>query len=161
MKRSANISGDLNHRYILGRTWGVGAHMGFIGLNPSTADADIDDPTIRRLIGFAKSRSMAGLMVANLYSFRATDPKKLRGLANGGVGAYTDRYIDEVIARCDVVLCGWGAVHRSHQARADEIRGRVSRAGKAWCLGFTKHGEPRHPLYVRADSPFFRIVAEA
>lgn len=159
MYKSANISGDLNHRWILERAWEIGGpgSLGFIGLNPSTADADIDDPTIRRLIGFAQREGKRGLLVANLYSFRATDPKKLLTLANGGIGAYTDRYIDEVIAKCRVVLCGWGAVHKSQEARAHEVMRRVACTGRAYCLGLTKSGQPRHPLYMRADTPLVHI----
>ena len=79
MKKHAVISHDDKYRYQLSRIWDEEKPMVlFIMLNPSTADADVDDPTIRRVVNFAKSWGYGGVFVGNLYAFRSTDPKVLR-----------------------------------------------------------------------------------
>jgi hypothetical protein len=78
MKKDAKLSDDKLYRYQLSRIWDeTKPKVLFIMLNPSTADADVDDPTIRRVINFAKSWNYGGVYVVNLYAFRSTDPKGL------------------------------------------------------------------------------------
>jgi hypothetical protein len=122
----------------------------FIMLNPSIADATIDDPTIRRCIGFAKAWSCTELTVVNLFALRATDPKALAAHADP-VGPDNDRHIGEQVDahRLGVVVCAWGA-HAFAQERAKVIRAAIT---GLQCLGVTKDGSPRHPLYVKADQP--------
>ena len=119
----------------------------FVGLNPSTADETQDDPTIRRCIGFARGWGFARLKMVNLYAFRATDPRGLRE-AEDPIGPENDHVLSVVFGGSDLTVAAWG-VHadpeRVAAVMAWPLRPRV-------CLGLTKGGAPRHPLYVRADT---------
>jgi len=135
------------YRWWLSRTWGAAAPMVFIGLNPSTADASLDDPTIRRCIGFARREGCGGLVMLNLFALRSTDPVLLYPAANP-VGTDNDRHIRE--RAVGTVVAAWGA-HPLAAARAKEVQALLT--VPLLCLGTTKDGSPRHPLYVRADAP--------
>ena len=148
INRSAVISDDGLYRYRLDRWWGEGPRVAWIMLNPSTADADVDDPTIRRCIGFTKAWGYDGLTVVNLYPFRATKPRDLyhwlRNRPNGLAVNRNSSVLDEVASVAPLVVTAWGA-------NADP--GDVLPPPPDWChLGLTKGGHPRHPLYVRADT---------
>lgn len=136
-----------NYRHMLWRYWGPErAFLHICGLNPSTADHQKDDPTIRREIDFAKRWGFDGLLKTNLFDLRATDPKvmmaHLRPCSHDN-----DNYIYACVIRSGLDLAAWG-VHGSHNNRASEIAPKYM-----WrCLGKTKDGFPRHPLYVRADT---------
>ncbi len=144
---SAVISDCTKYRYWLERDKGVNPLV-FVMLNPSTADAELDDPTIRRCRRFAADNGYTGIVVVNLYAFRATKPKDLF-LATDPIGLYNNRYIDEA-ARAGDVCCAWGA--NADLARAEDVINIIRAAGcNPKCLGTTKDGSPRHPLYVKAD----------
>lgn len=122
----------------------------FVMLNPSTADANIDDPTIRRCIGFAQSWDCAGLTVANLYALRATDPRELWS-CDDPVGPDNDKHLLSLILEYEDVVCAWGANAKPERVKQFlEIADRP--CVRLWCLGTTKAGAPRHPLYLRADA---------
>lgn len=146
MVRTAQISEDGRYRYMLGRSWGAGHRARFIMLNPSTADASQDDPTIRRCIGFARRWGLGGITVVNLYAYRATNPREL-GDVEDPVGPENDRWIRWAVAGPGPVVAAWG-VHGS-PVRAGQV---LRIAGDVECLGVTKAGAPRHPLYVRGDT---------
>ena len=118
-------------------------------LNPSTADERRDDPTIRRCVGFARRWGFGGVEIVNLFALRASDPRVLRR-AGDPVGAANDRHIARAAARATLVVLAWGACGRL-RGRSAEIRARLSRPAPR-CLGLTRSGEPRHPLYLRADA---------
>jgi hypothetical protein len=120
--------------------------VAFIGLNPSTADETTDDPTIRRCIDFARRWGYARLTMINLYAFRATDPRDLRA-ASDPVGPDNDCTIAKVVGGVDLVVVAWG-VHADSE-RAARV---LALIGAPHCLGTTKAGAPRHPLYVRATT---------
>lgn len=122
----------------------------FIMLNPSIADASIDDPTIRRCIGFAKLWQCTSLTVVNLFALRSTDPEALAKHADP-VGPENDTYLSRLAFshRFGVVVCAWGS-HPFAKERAQAVREAFTGAS---CLGITKNGSPRHPLYVKADQP--------
>ncbi|MEM1183680.1 MAG: DUF1643 domain-containing protein [Planctomycetota bacterium] len=147
--RGATISDCARYRYSLWRRWADGPSLVFIGLNPSTADADLDDPTIRRCVGFAKRDGYGGLHMLNLYAFRSTDPKRVVE-AEDAVGPDNDAALREGTDAADVVA-SWGAIHWS-TIRATRVLSMID-PKNLWCLGRTKHGHPRHPLYVKADRP--------
>lgn len=161
MERDATISECGRFRYRLGRRWGPGQYLLFIMLNPSTADADVDDPTIRRCIRFARDHNYDGIQVVNLYAYRATDPRDLKA-AGYPVGPDNDNHIKAAIQGAGAVCVAWGDRARG-QARPDEVLDLISRAGRAvTCLAVTKQGLPSHPLMLAAScrlSPFGRAGA--
>ena len=153
MLREAEISADERYRYLLRREWMPGDTFGVIMLNPSTADAQRDDPTIRRLIGFAGSNGCGSLLVANLFALRATDPQELLR-ADDPVGPGNDQAIIDVLASCKVVIAAWGTFpkHGSLHHRTVAVSLLATQHDTAlYCLGHTAEGYPRHPLYLRSD----------
>lgn len=123
----------------------------FIGLNPSTADETKDDPTIRRCIGFARVREASGLVMANLFAYRATDPYIMRQ-ADDPIGPDNDSWLTFLALRATYVIAAWG-VHGSFQGRDQEVLKLLAgKRIKVSCLGTTKAGLPRHPLYLRSDT---------
>ena len=139
---SAIIEGP--YRYLLERDLGGGVgRVTFVMLNPSTADAEKDDPTIRRCIGFATDWGYGELAVVNLYAWRATDPKEL-AKADDPIGPDNDTWISDVIAESRLTIAAWGA-HPMAKERTDALRWS---AHKPQCLAYNKDGSPRHPLYV-------------
>lgn len=146
--------GSSEYRYLLHRSLpGVGrARVVWLMLNPSTADEDRDDPTIRRCAGFSRRAGAAGLTVVNLYALRAVHPARL-WCHPDPVGADNDATLVAVLAAAATggwpVICGWGTAARSDRVRA--VVGLACAAGvPLLALGRTRGGHPRHPLYVPA-----------
>jgi hypothetical protein len=151
MQRAAAISACGRYRYVLGRRWGAGDTVAFLMLNPSTADANQDDPTIRRCIGFARSWGYGGLVVANLYAWRATKPADLWKAADP-VGPDNDAHLARVAAGCALLVAAWGAHARTDRIAAVlALVAKAPDAGGVFALGTTKTGQPKHPLYLRGD----------
>jgi hypothetical protein len=139
------------YRYRLWRVWeGHLPRAAFVLLNPSTADAERNDPTIRRCIGFARAWGFGGVEVVNLFAFRVTLPADLKRSADP-VGPDNDRHLHEVLRGAGCVVCGWGC-HGSLLGRAAAVRAAGLLPAAALCFGLTQGGEPRHPLYVRGDA---------
>lgn len=108
MKKSAYISECGTYRYWLKREWDETLpSMAFVMLNPSKADAENDDHTIRRCIGFAKAWGYGGLVVVNLFAYRSTDPMKLL-LAADPIGPKNEATIKDIIGSVEMVVCAWG-----------------------------------------------------
>lgn len=147
---SAVLSGCGTYRYRLGRTWDPALPGAcFVMLNPSTADARVDDPTIRRCVGFARNMGAGWLTVVNLFALRSTDPRALASHTDP-IGPENDAHIVDAAGRATVVIAAWGA-DRFAPARAEAVRHLLApRALHA--LGVTKDGAPRHPLYLRGDA---------
>lgn len=120
-------------------------------LNPSTADATKDDPTIRRCISFAKREGASGLVVVNLYAFRATNPSRLAE-ALDPVGPENWQYLEKAGNVADVV-CAWGSQGLCPPHVVRVINFLKEREVGLLCLGTTMGGSPRHPLYVKSDQP--------
>lgn len=158
MEKDAVISDCGQHRYRLDRRWAEGEICTFVMLNPSTADASLDDPTIRRCIGFAQREGCGALVVINLFSIRATDPVEIARAPypNGPLAA---RHSAEVLrAAKGPVICGWGS-HAMALGQVGVMTDLIQAAGHApQCLGTTKSGAPRHPLYIRKDAPLMPFV---
>jgi hypothetical protein len=133
-------------RYALWRFWNWSTPpklVAFIGLNPSTADEQINDPTIRRCIGFAKAWGFDGLFMLNAYGFRATDPADMKRAADP-VGPEHDERLMHYRNRAQSFVAAWGAhCEPSRAARVCDLIGR-----RIDCLGRTKSGAPKHPLYL-------------
>ena len=145
------------YRYRLERRWDAGPTACFIMLNPSTADANHDDPTIRRCIGFAKREGCGGLVVVNLFSYRATDPRALLEDRNPLGGPEHEREFHRAITKADgPVIAAWGSW--SSKRFPNPGHWTAQRYGdRLLCLGKTKDGRPRHPLYVKADAPLIAL----
>ena len=146
----------MTHRYRLhrdlGRTmFGPGGTVLFCMLNPSTATATQDDPTIRRCMGFARDWGHERLAVVNLFSLRATDPDEMLR-ADDPVGAENDTAIMSESVAADAIVVAWGN-HGRHDGRGACVLRMLQEAGPpVLALGLTATGHPRHPLYVRADT---------
>lgn len=145
---TARFSEDGVYRYELSRRWAKGPMAAFVMLNPSTADAMKLDPTIRRCRRFAMEWGMGGLYVANLFALRSTDPRALKAVGDP-VGPENDDAIHDAAVRSRVVVCAWGA-HPMARKRAEDVLEvlRSLPGERLRCLGTTKGGHPRHPLYV-------------
>lgn len=144
---SAVFSPCRRYRYLLERWWDEERlPAAFIGLNPSTADEQTDDPTIRRCIRFARDWGYGGLLMVNLFGLRSTDPRKLRTVSDP-VGPSNDHYLDEARVEARITIAAWGT-RGDLMGRGDLI---ARRTPGLHCLGVTKDGHPRHPLYMRSD----------
>ena len=138
-----------NHRLLLTREWiGTGGTVNWVMLNPSTADDIFDDPTIRKCIGFSKRWGFSRLVVTNLFTFRATDPKDLKTCAVNdwarAVGL-ADGALIEQASKADLVVAAWGN-HGNFHGRAEDVRFRVLPEQKWYCIGLTNKGMPLHPV---------------
>lgn len=141
----AIFSSDGVYRYLLSRTWGnSGKIIAFVGLNPSTADATKDDPTIRRCLSFAKGFGGTTLLMVNLFAFKATKPTDLF-LAEDPIGPSNDEWLRKIIEIADITIAAWGN-HGSHLNRSTKLIDLYP--GKFNALSVTKSGMPGHPLYL-------------
>lgn len=142
------------YRYILVRVWDASLPSAlFTMLNPSTADASEDDPTIRRCRSFATREGCGGLTVVNLFALRATNPDALTEHRDP-VGPDNDTHILLALSKEPAVVWPDGGANPYATTRATQIAGLLARRGeRARCLGVTGSGAPRHPLYVRGDAP--------
>ena len=159
-KMTAVISECGRYRYRLGRPLvGITGVCIFIMLNPSTADASVDDPTIRKCMSYARSWGFARLEVVNLFAWRATNPLALAPLTfNQATGPDNDAHIRAALAEARLVVGAWGngkgaSVGAMVCHRQRVVRDLVADAGHALHrLGpLTSSSNPRHPLYLRGD----------
>lgn len=153
---TAHLSDCGTYRYRLTREWGGGRLLPFVMLNPSTADASVDDPTIRRCMGFARRENAGGIVVVNLYGLRATDPVELRRCADpfGPDNRPSIKALGEYAFLSGMpVVCAWGTGGWVKSANRDTIHLLRSTGASLVCLGMTKDGHPKHPLYIKASQP--------
>lgn len=147
---AADIDASSRYRYSLERLWAPEQGVAvWILLNPSTADAEQDDPTIRRCCGFARTWGLGGIVVVNLFAYRATDCRVLAGLSSAvAIGPDNDRAILAACRRRDarLLVAGWGL--RGDLYWRDRRVRTLLRGRPLLCLGRTAGGAPRHPLYV-------------
>lgn len=139
------------YRYLLTRIWDPAIPpVVFVMLNPSTADALVDDATIRRLVGskgFARQLGAGGAVVVNLFALCSTDPRALRHHGDP-VGPLNDAFIRQATDGASVVVAAWGAAGVEH-GRGEQVTETLRRRGIVLhCLGRTSTGQPRHPLYL-------------
>jgi hypothetical protein len=135
------------YRYLLWRIWDKSKfRVTFIMLNPSTADANIDDATIRRCVGFADSWGYGGMEVVNLFAYRTTDPYLLK-IYDDPVGPENDDYIGISAARSKLMIAAWGT-NGSFKGRDKAV---IKSLGEVYCIDITKGGHPKHPLYLKAE----------
>jgi hypothetical protein len=157
LRRSAVISDDGRYRYELRRAWDISAPPFVLGmLNPSTADAEIDDPTIIRGMSRAQRLGCGSLIVWNLGAGRATDPADWKAMPDP-IGpenwSWVRNALEECEARSGTAVVAWGA-HGSFLDLDKRALAIAEAVGVTLhCLGRTAAGQPRHPLYIRNDQP--------
>jgi hypothetical protein len=150
MRGWATFSDDGAYRYTLGRRWApAGKRVCFCLLNPSTADAKVLDPTLTRCFGYAKRWGFHTMDVCNIFALRSTDPKGLKRVRDP-IGPKNNAEIVKLAKRADLVVVGWGT-HASLNNRHQEVVELLTPHCDPHCLAITKHGYPKHPLYLRAD----------
>ena len=137
-------------RYLLTREFGGDSTCLFIMLNPSTADAEWDDPTIRRCISFAKREGFGRLEVVNIYAFRSVSPAVMFS-AEDSIGPTNDHEIEAALGRADSVIVAWG--NHAEPKRVVVGAQLIERSGRPVnCFGFTKQDQPKHPLYLPGNA---------
>lgn len=144
MERSAEFDQTGIYRYRLTRLWDP--HLpcvAFVMLNPSRADAERDDPTIRRCIGFARAWGYGSLTVVNLFAYRAVTPLELFR-ASDPIGLENSTYLQQAAAQCNTIVAAWG----NYGARLRQAEVILPLLPNVQCLGVTAAGQPRHPLYT-------------
>jgi hypothetical protein len=154
LETDALLSDDGMYRYWLNRHLSMGDQsVAFVGLNPSTADATKDDPTIRKCAGFARRWGFDWLFMVNLYAWRSTDPKLLvkfaKAQGTNAIGPENLTHLLRVCLRCDLVIAAWGAAPLTSGAEA--IGEQVLALPQTKVLRFTSKGRPEHPLYMPYD----------
>lgn len=153
MDKGAVISNNKKYRYSLRRIWDDSKpKIMFIMLNPSTADADLDDPTIRRCIGFAKSWGYGGIHIGNLFAYRSTNPKNLLS-EKDPIGKHNKVFLDSMSMACEKVVCAWG--------NSLIVNTLFKKTGKDYLplkgiknlhyIDLCNDGTPKHPLYLKSD----------
>ena len=156
MLRSDAVFSDCRkYRFALWRVWDdVLPSVMFIGLNPSTADESANDPTLTRCIRYAQSWGYGGVCMANLFAFRATDPKVMMS-ASDPVGADNDQWLLELSQNSGLVVAAWGNTGR-YMERSAHVKSLIP---NLHCLKCNKSGEPAHPLYQKADTQPVKLLA--
>lgn len=146
---------DMKYRYVLSRTWDASKKsVLWIMLNPSTADQNVFDPTVRRCFGFSQDWGFGRMVVCNIFAYRSTDPEMLL-LVPDPVGPLNNEKIEEEIEKSQLVMVAWGAhkiVRTTNRHR--EVMDLIHRHGYVpHTLKLTNSGYPSHPLYIPKDSP--------
>ncbi len=167
LRCAATISECGRFRYSLSRHWGEMADepvLVFVMLNPSTADAVVNDPTIKRCMGFARAHGYGGIEVVNLFAYRATKPTQLRW-ANWPIGPENDHHIRQAAGSAGAVCVAWGA-HAGHPvavARVQQVLPllRSARGDTLQCLHITASGHPGHPLMLPGTSRLRPFTVQA
>ena len=145
IKKSAIFSPCNQYRYSLSRAWNLNKKSAlFIGLNPSTADEKVDDPTIRRCINYAKNWGYGGFLMVNLFAYRTTLPSNLKKVKYP-VGKDNDKYIVILSKKADITVAAWGN-NGNLYSRDKQV---LSLVANLMCLKINKSGQPAHPLYLK------------
>lgn len=146
MDRGAYISQCGRYRYSLWCQWEPGAMVNWCCLNPSKADAKVNDPSFVRMMNFSRAWGYGGLMVTNLFAWRATDPRDMMA-ADDPVGPDNDRVLRAAHSKAALTVAAWGA-HGTYRGRHHAVRAMLP---NLHCLRLTKDGHPGHPLYLPAN----------
>lgn len=151
MLKGATLDFTGQYRYRLWRIWDSGAPtVAFVMLNPSTADASVDDPTIRRCIGFARTWGYGSLEVVNLFAYRATSPQILRAAVDP-VGPDNEAHLLATRQKVMPVILAWGN-QGTFLGRNQTVLKQLANIENVYCLGLTAGGHPCHPLYLQAHT---------
>ncbi|MEK6847490.1 MAG: DUF1643 domain-containing protein [Nanoarchaeota archaeon] len=149
-KSLARFSDCEKYRYTLNRTWDDSkGKILFIGLNPSTADEIKNDPTVTRMINFARKWGYGSVTICNLFSFRATFPDDLKK-APDPVGTETDFWLQHELVNAEKIIAAWGN-HGAFNSRSQQVS-KILPKNKTHVFGITKLNEPKHILYLSNSS---------
>lgn len=149
IKKGATISECGFYRYELWRFWDeLKPKLLFIMLNPSTADSELDDPTIRRCIGFAKKWGYGGFYVGNLFAFRSKKPTDLLNEENP-YGDFNNYYLSEMANKCSVAVCAWGNFPVLKKMGISPTLDNIHIPKKY--IDLSINGTPKHPLYLKKE----------
>ncbi|RKQ90513.1 hypothetical protein C8N24_0318 [Solirubrobacter pauli] len=147
--RSAIFSPCRTWRYELRRTWQPAKPAAmFVGLNPSTADELHDDRTVKRCMTYARDWGYGGLIMTNLFGYRATDPRVMKAYPHP-IGPENDAHLQFLAAEAGIVIAAWGN-HGTHRGRAREVLA-AGLLGDFRVLALTANDQPNHPLYLDGD----------
>jgi len=160
LEKSANMSEDGLYRYSLSRRLSMGENaVLFVGLNPSTADATVDDPTVRRCVGFAQLWGFSWFFMGNLNAWRSTDPKKLPKMELLAVGPGNQEALKWLTHRAELVVAAWGS--NPLNSYALELAAQILKLPYTRCFGKNKDGAPKHPLYLPKNAVLEKIESLA
>lgn len=147
MHRGATISQSGVYRYTLDRLWDETLpRICWILLNPSTADAEQDDPTNRKGIAFSKRWGFGACVFVNLFAFRSPHPKVMKKHP-APVGPLNNYHVLKEAGRADKVVVAWGRDGKHHRRDAEVLK--LLKGIELWCLGTNQDGTPKHPLYLK------------
>lgn len=148
VRNTASLSRCHRYRYALWRSWDdTRPQLMFIGLNPSTADARHDDPTLIRCMRFASDWGYGAVCMGNLFAWRATDPGQIRKV-DDPVGPRNDHWLRRLAGESTLVVAAWGN-DGNYRQRATRVRKMLP---DMRCLKMNRGGEPAHPLYQPATA---------
>jgi hypothetical protein len=155
MKGWARFSPDGKHRYALGRSWGEGEYALWCGMNPSTAEANVDDPTVRWEVNYTKNvLGLNNYVKVNVMDYRATSPLRLLLPEVVPCSDKNKAAIKLLAKRASKIIMVYGALHPSLLHYGQEVTDMLRAEGhELFCLGLNKGGTPKHPLYLRRDTP--------
>ena len=152
LRGQAIFSACERYRYVLSRSWDNGRHCVFVGLNPSTASASCDDATTRKCLTLAKTWGFSGIRLVNLFARKSRYPQAL-ATTHDPVGPDNDNWIKSAITDTDTVVAMWG--NHGQRLYGQSLRRdlQVLALTSTWqCMGYTKFGAPRHPLYLASTT---------
>lgn len=162
----AGVTGDAvfsacgRYRQVLTRRWGpADAYALWIGMNPSVAGAEVDDRTVAWECDYTRTRlGLDAYAKVNVMDYRATYPSDLLTLEVSACSIANSGEITRLARQAHIVIAAWGCIHPKLRHHAEYVHQFLKQDGiDLWCVGFAKDGSPRHPLYVRKDSPLVRF----
>lgn len=158
--RKALIDETGMYRYTLYREWDSRlGRVAFIMLNPSTADGHQDDPTIKRVIGFARSWGYGSTVAVNLFAYRATKPEELKWVRRKtAIGNYNLEHVCTELDKANLIVAAWGENVKIHNRHLDEEVVLICNSYPVKCLGVTREGHPYHPLFRPSNTELIDYV---
>lgn len=155
----AVFSKDDKYRFYLRRVWDKNLpRITYVMLNPSTADAFKNDPTVARCQERAIKLGYGSFVVVNIFAFRSTQPNVLTLPNIEPIGEGNDEWILFAAKESSKVMLGWGR-HGKFNSRGDIVTSLLEDAGvELWCLGQNKDQTPIHPLYQPYELEFRRYI---
>jgi hypothetical protein len=161
LSSDAYFSACGQYRYWLARRLSMGERaIAFVGVNPSTADATLDDPTIRRCVGFARRWGYDWYYMLNVCAYRSTDVRALKRV-DDPIGPLNWEYMTSIMGKCEVVVAAWGRTVKLPNATARTYAARILDRSETRCLGQNDDGSPKHPLYIPYEQPLLSVTRSA